>query len=186
MEEQYLLVKLKQGSKDAFSLLFTAYYKDLVMFAGSFLPDRGACEDIVQSVFLRIWNDRAILEIGVSFKSYLLISVRNSCLDEIRHRYVVREHESAMLANPVLDDVDTENYILYSDLNHHLGEALSKLPDKYREAFEMNRFDGLKYKEIAARLHVSERTVEVRVGKALELLRIYLRNFFVILIYLFS
>ena len=66
-----------------------------------------------------------------------------------------------------LDDIDTENYILYSDLYDHLREALDKLPIACREAFEMSRFEQLKYKEIAVKLNVSERTVEVRVGKAL-------------------
>lgn len=186
MEEQFLLIELKRGNKDAFSLLFTAYYKDLVMFAGCYLPEKTICEDVVQSVFLKVWNDRENLFIETSFKSYLLTSVRNSCLDEIRHRYVVREHEDTVLSHAELDDVDTENYILYSDLYTHLKDALEKLPPVYREAFEMSRFEQLKYKEIATRLQVSERTVEVRISKALELLRHHLKDFFVLLITLFS
>lgn len=185
MEEHYLLAGLKQGNKEIFSFLFTAYYKDLVLFGGSFIPDRMVCEDIVQSVFLRLWNDRDTLEIETSLKSYLLKAVRNRCLDELRHRDVVREHETYILSNSVLDDIDTENYILYSDLHEHLDEALHKLPEPYRAAFEMNRFEGLKYKEIALRLNVSERTVEVRIGKALELLREYLKEFFLWILLLF-
>ena len=177
MEEQFLLVELRRGNKNAFSNLFMAYYKDLVMFAGSYLGERNISEDVVQSVFLKVWNDRESLIIETSFKSYLLASVRNSCLDEIRHRYVVREHESIILSHLELDDIDTENYILYSDLYDHLREALDKLPIACREAFEMSRFEQLKYKEIAVKLNVSERTVEVRVGKALGLLRHYLRDF---------
>jgi RNA polymerase sigma-70 factor (ECF subfamily) len=64
-------------------------------------------------------------------------------------------------------------------------ETLSRLPDTLREAFEMNRFEGLKYKEIAARLNVSERTVEVRIGKSLLLLRQYLKDFIEVFILLF-
>ena len=182
MEEQNLLIGLRQGDSDTFSKLFTAYYRDLVLFGGNFLPDREMCEDIVQSVFLRLWNDRASLEIETSLKSYLLKAVRNSCLDEIRHRNIMRQHESFALSNNVLEDVDTVHYILYSDLSRHLDEALRQLPDVYREAFEMNRFGGLKYKEIAARLQVSERTVEVRIGKALELLRVKLKDFLLLVI----
>jgi RNA polymerase sigma-70 factor (ECF subfamily) len=103
--------------------------------------------------------------------------VRNACLDEIRHRNVVREHEAHVFSYDRQEDIDTENYILYSDLHRHLMEALRKVPDKLREAFEMNRFEGLKYKEIAEKLNVSERTVEVRIGKTLELLRTYLKDF---------
>ena len=177
MEEQALLVGLRKGDSHAFSRLFTAYYKDMVLFGGNFLPNRAICEDIVQSVFLRLWNDRKSLVIETSLKSYLLKSVRNSCLDELRHLQIIRQHEAYILSANILEDIDTEHYVLYSDLSHHLNDALCHLPETYREAFEMNRFEGLKYKEIAVRLHVSERTVEVRIGKALEILRVLLKDF---------
>lgn len=178
-EEHYLLVELKRGNKEAFSILFQRYYKDLVLFGGNFLRDKVRCEDIVQSVFLRLWADKEELEIETSLKSFLLKSVRNGCLDELRHRQVVREHESYSEIFGDLDDLDTEQYILFSDLQTHLNDALIKLPEVCREAFEMNRFEGLKYKEIAQKLEVSERTIEVRIGKAIGLLRFYLKEFFI-------
>lgn len=183
MDEHYLLAGLKQGNKEAFSLLFTAYYKNLVLFGGNFLPDRMACEDIVQSVFLKLWNDRMTLEIETSLKSYLLTAVRNSCLNEIRHRNIMSEHVLCVLSNPTLDEVNTENYILYSDLHEHFVTALSKIPESYRTAFEMNRIQGLKYKEIAVRLNLSERMVDVRIAKTLELLRKYLKDFLSLLFF---
>lgn len=178
-EEHYLLVELKRGNKEAFSILFQRYYKDLVLFGGNFLRDKVRCEDIVQSVFLRLWADKEELKIETSLKSFLLKSVRNGCLDELRHRQVVREHESYSEIFGDLDDLDTEQYILFSDLQTHLNDALIKLPEVCREAFEMNRFEGLKYKEIAQKLEVSERTIEVRIGKAIGLLRFYLKEFFI-------
>ncbi|MDR1344927.1 MAG: RNA polymerase sigma-70 factor [Tannerellaceae bacterium] len=177
MQEPQFLIGLKEGNTDVFSSLFRTYYKDLVLFGSAYIPNRTICEDIVQSVFLKLWNDRETLEITTSFKSYLLTAVKNSCLDEIRHRNIVHEHESYALTFQLRNDIDTESYVLYSDLRSHLTEALSKLPATYREAFEMNRFEGLKYKEISARLNVSERTVEVRIGKALLLLRQHLKDF---------
>lgn len=181
-EEHYLLDELKRGNKEAFTLLFRRYYKDLVLFGGNFLRDKVRCEDIVQAIFLKLWSDREKLEVETSLKSYLLRSVQNSCLDEIRHSQVVHEHESYAAAFDVSDNLDTENYILYSDLKDQLDVALSKLPKVCREAFEMNRFEGLKYKEIAQCLNVSERTVEVRIGKAIGLLRGHLKEFFVVLL----
>jgi len=185
MEEHNLLTGLKQGDRKAFSVLFNKYYKNLVMFGGTFLPDKVLCEDIVQTVFLKLWKDREILEIETSLKSFLLRSVRNSCLDELRHKVVIREHESYSLAFEPSDNMDTEHYVLHSDLQAHFEEALSKLPEVCREAFEMNRLDGLKYREIAEQLNVSERTVEVRIGKALNLLRVSLKEFFVTVFLLF-
>jgi RNA polymerase sigma-70 factor (ECF subfamily) len=178
MQEPQLLIGLRQGDVGIFSFLFRTYYKDLVMFAGTYLPDRSMCEDIVQTIFLKLWDEHESLKIETSLKSYLLTAVRNSCLDEIRHRYIVREHESHALSLPRPEEgIDVENYVLYSDLYHRLVEALSKLPENCRTTFEMNRFEGMKYKEIAARLKISERTVEVRIGRALLLLRQYLKDF---------
>lgn len=180
-QEYFVLSALKQDSKEAFSLLFQTYYTDLVLFGGNFLKDRTSCEDIVQSIFLKLWNDRKSIQIETSLKSYLLKAVRNSCLDEFRHLEIVRQYESGY-ENTTLDSYDTENYVLYSDLHDHLYRALDQVPELYREAFELNRFEGLKYREIAQKLNVSERTVEVRVSKTLELLRKYLKDFFLLLL----
>lgn len=176
-QENFLLSALRQDNKEAFSLLFQKYYTDLVLFCGNFVRDKSSCEDIVQSIFLKLWNDRKSIRIETSLKSYLLRAVRNSCFDEFRHLEIVRQYESDP-DHSVLDSYDTENYILYSDLSAHLQQALDQLPAAYREAFEMNRFEGLKYREIAVRLNVSERTVEVRVSKALEMLRKLLKDFY--------
>lgn len=180
-QEQYLLSEIKVDNKEAFSLIFQSYYLDLVLFAGNFIHSKQVCEDIVQSVFLRLWNDRTNIQIEISLKSFLLKAVRNSCLDEFRHLEVVRQYE-VDYENSILNSYDTENYILYSDLYDHLYRALEQIPELYREAFMMNRFEGLKYKEIAKKLNVSERTVEVRVSKTLGLLRKQLKDFFVLLI----
>ncbi|WP_099463641.1 MULTISPECIES: RNA polymerase sigma-70 factor [Parabacteroides] len=180
--ELMLLAELRRGNKEAFSILFTSYYKDLVRFGGVFLSNKMVCEDIVQSVFLNLWNDRASLEITTSLKSYLLTSVRNRCMNEIQHRNIVQEHASDMMSNPVLDEINTENYVLFSDLQTHFLLALQQVPEAFRLPFEMNRMQGMKYKDIAIRLNVSERTVEVRISKALEMLRTLLKDFLLCLV----
>lgn len=180
-QEYFVMSALRQDSKEAFSLLFQTYYTDLVLFCGNFVKDKDSCEDIVQSIFLKLWNDRKHIQIEISLKSYLLKAVRNSCLDEFRHIEIVRQYETEY-GSSVLDNYDTENYILYSDLYTHLSRALEKIPDLYKEAFVLNRFEGLKYREIAEKLNVSERTIEVRVSKTLDLLRKQLKDFFVFLI----
>lgn len=180
-QENFVLAALKHDSKEAFSLLFQTYYADLVLFCGNFVKDKSSCEDIVQSIFLKLWYDRRTIQIETSIKSYLLKAVRNSCLDEYRHIEIVRKYETEHKSS-VLDNYDTDNYILYSDLYTHLIRALDKIPPLYKEAFVLNRFEGLKYREIAEKLDVSERTVEVRVSKTLDLLRKQLKDFFIFLI----
>lgn len=179
IQDTFLLSALKQDNKDVFSFLFKTYYKDLVLFCGNYIGDQATCEDIVQSVFVKLWKDRHRLTIELSIKSYLLKAVKNSCFDEYRHNEIVKRHEAQYQES---ENYDTENYILYSDLYSHLNKALEKIPTQYREAFKLNRFNGVKYKEIAEILNVSERTVEVRIGKALELLRAYLKEFLLVIL----
>ncbi len=184
MEQNFLLKRLKQGDPEAFTMLFRQYYKDLVLFGGNFLKNQMICEDIVQSVFLRLWNEKESLEIKTSLKSYLLKSVQNSCLDEIRHQKIVHDHEAWFSQYATLYEIDTENYILYSDLYNRLQEVLGSMPEEYRIAFEMNRFEGLKYHEIAVQLNVSVRTIEVRISKALKILKKELKDFLPMLFFM--
>lgn len=110
-------------------------------------------------------------------KSYLLKAVRNYCLDELRHRRIIDEHIAYELKSDSIDIDTTENYILYSDLCRQLKNALEQLPPQEREVFEMSRLENIKYQEIANRLNISVRTVEVRISKALKQLRILLKDF---------
>lgn len=180
-EELSFVNELNKGNKEVFSLLFEKYYKDLVLFAGNILQDKDSCEDIVQNIFVELWENRNILQIETSLKSFLLKSVKNGCLDELRHEKAVREHEDYVSVYKEWSDMNTEDYVLYSNLKSHLDEALKKLPEVCRVAFVMNRFEGLKYREISDKLGVSERTVEVRIGKAIGLLRTYLKDFLIII-----
>jgi RNA polymerase sigma-70 factor (ECF subfamily) len=177
MNDRVLLSGLKKGDVNVFSFLCTAYYKDMVIFGRSYLSEPEICEDIVQSVFMKLWNDRETIEIETSFKSYLLVSVRNRCVDEIRRRDIIREYQLYVLPGRMNEELKTENDILHADLCDHLEKALHKLPRINREAFVLNRFQGLKYREIARRLNISERKVETCIEKALTSLRKRLKEF---------
>ena len=176
MKEDITLDQLKQGDHKVFSRLFILYYRDLVLFAGRYLPEQEACEDIVQDIFLKIWHLRRSLDINVSLRAYLIGAVRNRCLNELKHRRLTSMTTVESLTwMPARVE---EEAVLYSELSERFAKALRKLPDPCREAFEMNRFRRMKYQEIADMLGISKRTVEVRIGKALSLLRTELKDFF--------
>lgn len=171
-EDLILFKAVKSGSTRSFALLFDKYYRDLVLYCGTFLQDLPVCEDIVQNIFLKLWETRSDTEINTSFKGYLVRCARNMCMDELRHRKVKSEYlnsEVSLLCNDGDDHAD--NYILYSELYSSLAEAVRNLPEKEKEAFEMSRIDDLKYRQIAEILGVSQRTVEVRISKALKILK---------------
>ncbi|MDR1585463.1 MAG: RNA polymerase sigma-70 factor [Prevotellaceae bacterium] len=182
--EQKLLNSLKLGNQDAFAYIFNLYYKDLVLFGATILTDKSKVEDIVQSVFLKLWDNRTELQIEISLKSYLLKAVQNSCLDTLKRSRIIPMDliEDTILADNLLHH-DTEDYILYSELLQHLDAAIEKLPENYRNVFTLGKIKDMKYSEISNYLLISERTVELRMSKALQLIRLYLKEFLTLLLF---
>ncbi len=176
---------LKAGDKAVFSQFFRHYYKDLVIYAGRYIVDKQTCKDLVQNVFVKLWHDRDTIEIRESLKSYLLRSVINLCIDEIRHHKIKSTHDQRLIAIGELMEYEVENAVFYSELEKHYHKALEQLPEVIRATFEMSRTEGLKYHEIAEKMGVSVRTVEVRISKALLFLKEHLKEFIsIIMIYL--
>lgn len=175
--EQALINKLKTGDQDVFSGIFSAYYRDLVFFAFSFTHELSSAEDIVQDTFIKLWEDHEELIVTVSLKSILLKTIQNKCIDFYRHKRIKDDYSSYFINNTSLYEYDTDNYMLKSEMEEMIEKALDRLPEKIRETYLLNRNVGLKYKEIADKLNVSTRTVEVRISKALELLRKSLIDF---------
>ena len=169
-----LMRRLALDDERSFDSIFKLYYKDLLL-----------CEDIVQSLFMHLWYDRKTLSVGRSLKSYLLISVRNRCFDYMRHQNVRNDYFDYVNENSVLSSSNTEEYILYSELQDHIKKAINKLPKAQKEVFVLSRIKGIKYKEIAKKLNVSERTVEVRISQSLKTLRTLLKDFFLLIAVLF-
>jgi RNA polymerase sigma-70 factor (family 1) len=184
--ERILIEKLKNEDKAAFTVIFTRYYKDLVRFSFCFTKNADASEELVQEVFLKLWENRNFLSIHSSLKSFLLKSVQNRSIDLLRHLNIRNKYASVVLDNPLLSANDTENYILHSELELNFNRAMVKIPVEYAEVFRMSRIEALGYHEIAEKLGVSVRTVEVRVGKALGMLREELKDFLVLLLIIYQ
>ncbi len=175
--ENVLVSKLKSGDNSAFSTIFSAYYRDLVLFAARFTRNQENAEEIVQDIFVKLWENHESLKIDISLKSFLLKSIQNKCIDMIRHRKIKDIHVSYVLENQTLYECDTDNYVLFSDLKEQIDKTLDRLPDELSGVFRMSRYKGLKYDEIAGILNVSVRTIEVRIAKALNVLRAELKDY---------
>jgi RNA polymerase sigma-70 factor (ECF subfamily) len=170
------LQRLQKGDRDAFVHIFRSFYKDLTLFAGTFLTAKADCEDIVQDILLHLWENRQTLEIKSSLQSFLLQSVRKACLDRIRHHAAVRKQASDTLSVPEPDDNETGHYILYSDLQRYFAGAQTRLPAQNREPFATNRPAGWNYAKIAGHVKVTQRTIEMRIRQAIERLRLDLKE----------
>ncbi len=181
--EKLLLDNIKKNDKASFSILFTQYYKDLVTFSFGIVRNINTAEEIVQDVFINLWENRASLLIERSLKSYLLKAVQNYSLNWLQHVKVQSRFASYAKDHQLLSGNETENYVLHSELEQNLQQALDKIPPEYAQAFRMNRFENLSYPEIGQKLGVSTRTIEVRISKALSLLREALKDFLLLAVF---
>ncbi|MDP4289447.1 MAG: RNA polymerase sigma-70 factor [Bacteroidota bacterium] len=184
--EKILIEKLKEGDKSAFSFLFNAYYTDLVLFANTFLKDQDNSEEIVQDVFLKLWEEREVIIFTSTLKSYLLKLIQNRCLDWLRHIKVKNSYYELAINSLPLLECDTEHYILRSEIENIIEKTMTKIPFELSDTFKLNRYECLKYREIAEKLHISNRTVEDRISKVLKILKEELRDYFITIFIILS
>lgn len=169
-------------SREAFKELFFEFYPALCVFAQRYVNDPEASEDIVQETFLKVWKNRRTIDIRISFRNFLLTSVRNSCTDYLRKESVTARYTDQIELPHT--SMSPEDFYTLGELETRLRQALEKLSSDVREVFEMNRFNGLTYREIATRLELSPKTIEARMSKALKTLRHELKDYYPLLLLL--
>lgn len=142
-----ILEGIKQGNEQAFEQVFRTFYAPLCGYATKLLGTTEDAEEVVQAVFFKIWERRAALQIETSFKAYIYRAVHNACLNQIKHEKVKQQHAAFVKATQ-LEGVD-DDLLEQRELEQEIGRAIEQLPEKCKEVFELNRFEGLKYKEVA-------------------------------------
>lgn len=172
------------GDKKAFRDLFRRLYIPLCMFANSKVRNQEAAREIVQELFVHLWEKRKEIIIHTSLTSYLYRSVHHASLNYLKHNSIVeRTHihiAESSSEQPVQPDAIAEEGELYENLH----SALNLLPERTRIIFEKVRFEGKKYREVADELNISVKTVEAHMSDALRFLRNALRRFLVLLPFL--
>ena len=160
-----------------FETLFRQYYQMLCSYAHRFVNDTDTAEEIVQDLFFKLWEKRSELQINTSVKSYLFSAVHNRCLKYIEHRNVETKYRNYYL----LHESEIDNNLHYNsnvrELQGIIEHTLDSLPERCGRIFRLNRFEGLKYHEIAELLSISIKTVEANMGKALKMLRKNLKEY---------
>ena len=182
LSDTQILTAIGQGDERVFELVFRKHYASLCAYGRSILHDNDEAEEIVQTVFVSIWEKRAEIEITQSLKSYLYRAVHNHCLNRIKHRKVREEHQqyAAYYQETAYESVSQTVY--KNELEGRLSVAIEKLPEQCRIIFKLSRFDELKYQEIADQLGLSVKTIENQIGKALKILRTELADYLPVLI----
>lgn len=175
-EEKELFGQIQKGSKKAFEHLFHRYYQNMCVYATRILADDVAAEEIVQDLFVNIWEKRAQLEIKTSVKNYLVRAVKNQCLNLIKHNKIKDAHARQVISQNEYNNETDENFVEV-DLMEKIEESINSLPEKRQQIFRLSREEGLKYREIAEKLNVSIKTVETQMGLAMKTLREKLKHY---------
>jgi RNA polymerase sigma-70 factor, ECF subfamily len=163
--------ELQRGNKQLFNQLFTDYYVNLCRFAYTYLKDNDISEEIVQEVFITLWEQRAALDINTSIRSFLYTSVKNRALNYIRNTKTRIRHEDEFAREQASKVRHIINFCEREELIHLINQAITELPEQCQTIFEMSRVQNLTHREIAQNLNISAKTVENQIGIALKKLR---------------
>jgi RNA polymerase sigma-70 factor (ECF subfamily) len=172
-----LFDQIKSGDQKALELLFSIYFPRLNDFARNVVKDDVISQDIVQDVFVKIWEKRADIE-SINLEAFLFRLVRNRCIDYIKHLRVVnnRMHEIQISSKYEelyrIDFIGNEPFVLIEkELKTKIEETIKRLPERCREVFILSRLNGLKNKEIAEKLNINIKNVERHLSRAMQAFR---------------
>jgi RNA polymerase sigma-70 factor (ECF subfamily) len=167
-----LISELKKGNSEAYKIFFETFYNRLYAYAFKYVQDHFAAEEIVENTMFILWEKRKKLGNIENIKSYLYTIVRNASLDYIKLKnkktpFNIESHDVSCELN---------SQIVEEEVHALLIDALNSLPDKCRKVFELSCLEGLKYKEIAEDMQISLNTVKSQRARAIQLLKIRLKD----------
>lgn len=176
LTDQDLLRKMASGDESALKTIYDRYYPALYSHAYRRLADREEVRDILQDLFVYLWNQRETIQITTNLSSYLYVAVRNRLLNAFRGQKV-RDDFSASLQE-FLDEGQciTDELIREKELRILIEQEIAQLPPQMRKIFEMSRNLEMSHREIADALDISPLTVRTQVKKALRILRSKLKT----------
>jgi RNA polymerase sigma-70 factor (ECF subfamily) len=169
-----LVQRINEGDETAFRQLFYDYYPYLHSMAEQITKSSEQARDVVQEVFLKIWNSRADFGIKVSLDAYLYRSVRNQALN-FREKQKSQERTKNNFANQVISSFEEyqigSQQVNQSKIVAEIWKIVQTMPDRRRIAFTLSRKRGLTYEEISAVMDISQKTVEYHIGAAVKDIR---------------
>lgn len=155
-------------SESNFEQVFKAYFGPLCNYVNSHIKDWESSREIVQGVFLKIWEGRDNLEINTSVKSYLYSAVRNRMIDTIRTNKKAKDYASTLDPDGIVNEEKEMDSFL---IREEILKSMEKMKPKMKKIFALSKMEGLTYAEIASYLNISKRAVEDNVAKALKHLK---------------
>jgi RNA polymerase sigma-70 factor (ECF subfamily) len=175
--DKAIIFKLRRGDKKTYEQLFLNNYKNLVLYAKKFVMETETARDLVQDVFIYLWDKREKLNIDKSLGSYLFRAVHNACINYLKREATKENYIKQFLINlhegtyKTTASEDAYELVVHKDLSERIEWIIETLPEQCRNIFRMSRFRGMKNKEIAEIYSISPRTVETQIYRALKVLK---------------
>jgi RNA polymerase sigma-70 factor (ECF subfamily) len=177
--EKEIFGKIREGDIKAFDFLFISYYPSLCAYAKDLVKMSEIAEEVVQDVFLKLWNKRSALSVQTSLKAYMYRMVHNHCLNYIRDHSTQKAIKTLyfedLQTRIALIDLESPGSIfddlLSEQIENDLNKAIDGLPEHCKKIFQLCRFQGLSYPEIAEQLDISLSTVKTQMLRAIEKLK---------------
>ena len=174
-----LIARIRKGDTKSLELLFRRLYPRLFAYANKFLHDHDDSKEVVQDVFLSLWNHRNKLDESKSLDAFLFTSVKNKSVNLLKSK-AVQNRRAELMVRLYADELSfadiSHEILLANELQSAFDKALNTLPAECRRVFELSRMEGLRYHEIATKLNISIKTVETQMYRALSKLRLELRH----------
>ena len=171
ISELFLFDKMKKGDKESFKFFFEAYYSDLCNYVNLFVRNESLSEEIIQEVYIYLWNNRGKIKINNSVRAYLFAASKNKSLNHIRNEKV-RARALSKLADDVQGHVPQPDEIMQEQEYHKmLSGMIDQLPPRCREILLLSRKHGYTNEKIATELKISNKTVENQMTIALRKMR---------------
>ncbi|MBP7508475.1 MAG: RNA polymerase sigma-70 factor [Prolixibacteraceae bacterium] len=172
---KFITKEISEGNSRAFDYVFNEFYVYLCRFSFTFIKDQSMAEGVVQEVFIKLWEKREALFNVENLLSYMMTMVRNHSIDHIRKEKAGLKAQQKILTEESANT--TEDQLSENELEDKLLQAIHKLPERCKIAFELSRFEGLSNKDIAVKMEISVKGVEALIGRSLKLLRSELIEF---------
>lgn len=170
MLNKNLIISLKSGDENAFTALYKMYWQKVYNFSCLYLNSAIETEEVVQEVFIKLWESRMFIKEGEDLKNFLFIITRNIIFNQFRKSFNENAYKMTILKS-TSKEYQIEDEMIAEDLKEHIKKLISELTPRQKEIFKMSREEHLSYKEIATRLSISEKTVERHINDALKFLR---------------
>lgn len=171
MNEKELVTSLKGGNKEAFSVLYQQNWGKVYNFSRLYLNSTDEVEEVVQEVFIKLWDVRTHLNENENFKGFLFILTRNLIFNKLRKSFNENFYKISILNAVEEASYDMEQEIDANNLQEYISQLVKELPPRQKEVFILSRENQLSYKEIAGQLNISEKTVERHINEALKYLK---------------